>query len=306
MKNNLAEQTTKHGTSAVVSQAEDTQSGWSRAQWLAWAGLPAVILIGIAIAWMTSGQAMSHSALWPAHQQLFLSLNQTLNTLAAPLWVCLTLLGDTSVALLLVSPLMLARPRAWFSAVLAVPLGGLYSVGLKYLAAVPRPAAVIDHTQFTIIGPALTGHNSFPSGHSITAMAVTAAVLAAVVPRPKRWAHAAWIVVTVLLGLSVCLSRIALGAHWPLDVAAGAAGGWLAGLLGAAIGRRWQHQEKFSLRNPLIRYLLIAMFAFWPMLMFKRAENDFYALALLSLAGVIGWATSIALLLKFRSRDNLG
>jgi len=288
-----------------MDDKQDSQAGWSRAQWLVWAGLPVAILVGMAIGWMASGRAMSHSALWLAHQQIFISLNQALNTLAAPVWLCLTLLGDTSVALLLISPLMVMWPRAWFSVLLAVPLGGLYSVVLKNLAAVPRPAAVLDYTLFTIIGPVLTGHNSVPSGHSITAMAVAAAVLAALMPRPRRWLHAVWMLGAVLLGLAVCLSRIAVGAHWPLDVAAGAAGGWLAGLWGAAIGRRWQYPEKYSLRNPYILCLLIAMFAFWPMLMFKRPENDVYELALLSAVGVSGWVTSVALFFKFRNRDKL-
>ena len=42
----------------------------------------------------------------------------------------------------------------------------------------------------------------------------------------------------LLLASLVAFSRIAVGAHWPLDILTGAAGGWLAGALGAWITTR--------------------------------------------------------------------
>jgi len=43
-----------------------------------------------------------------------------------------------------------------------------------------------------------------------------------------------------LVAVLVGVSRMAVGAHWPFDVLAGACVGWLAGLNGAYIAQRWQ------------------------------------------------------------------
>ena len=50
----------------------------------------------------------------------------------------------------------------------------------------------------------------------------------------KRWA-APIIALAALVGLS----RLAVGAHWPVDVLAGAAIGWCVGLTGVLAARRW-------------------------------------------------------------------
>ena len=71
---------------------------------------------------------------------------------------------------------------------------------------------------------ALPHDYSFPSGHSMSAMGVwgvIAAVLVAIYPEVKREI----IALAVLLILSIGLSRIYLGVHWPFDVAGGFLGG---------------------------------------------------------------------------------
>lgn len=64
-------------------------------------------------------------------------------------------------------------------------------------------------------------NNSFPSGHSATAM-VVAFVLSLLIAKPWLSLFAAWI------GLMLCLSRIALFQHFPVDVLSGAAIGLIA------------------------------------------------------------------------------
>jgi membrane-associated phospholipid phosphatase len=201
---------------------------WSRRQWVAWAGVPALLAVLAAVALLMQGPP----------GPLFLRMNAASAAVPAPVWSFLTLLGDTSILLAILSPLLLWRPHALMACVAAVPAGGLASVLLKRLFEQPRPAGVLDPTQFQIIGPVLS-HHSFPSGHSITAFAVAAALLAA--PAPGAGARRpAWAVASVLaLAAAVGFSRIAVGAHWPLDVVGGAATGWLAGLSGAALVRRW-------------------------------------------------------------------
>ncbi len=159
-------------------------------------------------------------------------------------------MGEADILFVLLSPLLLWRPQAMMAVVAAVPVGGLFSVVFKRLIDAPRPAAVLDMAQFQVIGPVL--HNvSFPSGHTISAFAAAAAVLATLIARTStsliHGAHqskaspsfavpgfAAVFGLAVLIGFS----RVAVGAHWPVDVLAGASGGWLAGLSGAwLVGR---------------------------------------------------------------------
>jgi membrane-associated phospholipid phosphatase len=119
-------------------------------------------------------------------------------------------------------------------------------MALKAWANAPRPAALIDGTLFTTIGP-LLNNASFPSGHTLTAFAAAVALLAAggcwgipVRARPGAWwAKAGGAGLVLLLAGLVGLSRIAVGAHWPVDVLAGAACGALAGRSGAWLAHRY-------------------------------------------------------------------
>lgn len=216
---------------------------WTARRWLAWSLLP-LLLLGVAL-WVQLQPMLL------AQRALFLQINHSAQALPPALWSALTLLGDTGVLFALLSPLLLLRPQLMLAVMAAVPLGGLFSVFLKRTLDAPRPAAVLDAAQFHLIGPLLSNH-SFPSGHTLSAFAAAGALLAtlasagrATAPSPpahsstKTWRLAA--AASVILGLAtlVGVSRIAVGAHWPADVLAGASCGWLAGLSGAAVARQF-------------------------------------------------------------------
>ena len=156
-------------------------------------------------------------------------------TRAAPdtLWAMLTICGTGVVAFALLSPTLAWQPR-WFAAALAAaPLAGLYSNGVKRIFAMPRPASVLDASRLHVIGETLKA-NSFPSGHAVTAFTLAALlVLASRKPlQTMLWA--------VPFAVLIAFSRLAVGAHWPADIAAGAAGGWVCGALGVVIVARWR------------------------------------------------------------------
>ena len=93
-----------------------------------------------------------------------------------------------------------------------VGLGVLTQI-IKRTTDIPRPASVLPHDMFQIIGDPLLA-NAFPSGHSVTALLFTACLIFYFRPR-------AWIALLILAaGLMAAFSRIAVGAHWPLDVLA--------------------------------------------------------------------------------------
>jgi len=170
---------------------------------------------------------------------LFLNLNGvSIEVLPDKFWPAITLFGDTLILLCWMSPLLLLRGRIVLGMVAAIPMGGLASVGFKRLFLAPRPGDVLDHDSFHVLGEILSGH-SFPSGHSITAFAAAAVVYACYVSELKR-PKSAWVICgAVVLAVFVGLSRVAVGAHWPADVIAGACVGWLSGLHGVWLTQRF-------------------------------------------------------------------
>jgi undecaprenyl-diphosphatase len=89
---------------------------------------------------------------------------------------------------------------------------------LKILFGRARPVTEIE--------VAIPASYSFPSGHAMVSLAVygmTALLLAESYPRLRP----ILVVVTPLLVLLIGFSRVYLGVHWPSDVVAGFAAGWL-------------------------------------------------------------------------------
>ncbi len=192
---------------------------------LAWALVPALVLAGLTLAIALGGR----------NTPLFIELNAAAgNALPARFWAITTLCGSVLGALALIAPTLKTQPRWLASALLAAPLAILFSQGGKRYFDVLRPAGVLQPESFNLIGQKLYVQ-SFPSGHATTAFVVAAAIILAW-PKPEtRWRAA--LPVLGMAGL-VAFSRIAVGAHWPLDVAAGAAGGWTAGAIGVYLSTR--------------------------------------------------------------------
>ncbi|MDP2433921.1 MAG: phosphatase PAP2 family protein [Pseudomonadota bacterium] len=157
------------------------------------------------------------------NQALFLALNHAVAQLPDVFWSDLTVLGDTLVALTLLLFFLRRRPDLALAVLLASLPATLLSHGLKDGLDMARPYAVLGD-QVHVIGRFLTA-GSFPSGHTTTTF-----VLAAVLVGGLRSTSATlWILFAALL---VGFSRIAVGAHWPLDVLGGMLCGWASGLLG--------------------------------------------------------------------------
>jgi len=169
---------------------------------------------------------------------VFLAINQ----LAArwlPAWLPsnLTILGHGLVAVMMLAPLLRRAPQVLAAGLYAAPLAALFSRCGKWLVSAARPAAVLDPSSFRIQGPVLSGHNSFPSGHSITIFLVVSALILADERLRARPIAALGLLCAGLLAAS---SRVMVGAHWPSDVLAGAALGMLAGAIGALAAERWR------------------------------------------------------------------
>lgn len=178
-------------------------------------------------------------ALSGADQALFLGANRLAAVLPAGFWAGLTNLGATLAALCLLAPALVWCPRWVASALLAIPLAVLYTQALKWTLAVPRPAAVLDPAEFHVIGEILKT-KAIPSGHALTAFALAGVVILHSSAAMRRRIAGAVLVSATLVGCS----RVAVGAHWPLDVLLGALGGWLSAVVGVYWAERagfWRH-----------------------------------------------------------------
>ncbi len=151
----------------------------------------------------------------------------------------LTQLGDDLIFLSLLSILIMYAPRVWESLISSLLLSLVFSCLLKKIFAVPRPAAVFDHSSFIIVGNTLSGHTSLPSGHSITIFAILTILLFAFMPT-KTGYRILWSFFIILTGSVLVFTRVGVGAHYPLDVIIGAIIGYILGLTGIFISRKYK------------------------------------------------------------------
>lgn len=196
--------------------------------------IPAVQRLGDPRVWavpLLAAAALLIVAMGDNNLALFRCLNGWGAVTGDSVWAALTVLGDTVVALALLAPFIGRRPDIIRAAVVAAVLATLYVHGLKDLLAMPRPPALLDAATLHIIGPAFKA-GSFPSGHTTTIFTLAGVVA---LHFPGRWHTRSLAVLALLVGLS----RSVVGVHWPVDVLAGAGGGWLAAVAGTWLARRW-------------------------------------------------------------------
>jgi membrane-associated phospholipid phosphatase len=164
-------------------------------------------------------------------------------------WAGITHMGGTLGAFALLAPTLARWPRWTAAALLAAPLATVYTHLFKEFANVPRPAAVLAPESFHAAGLPLRT-SAFPSGHTLTIFLLAGVV---VLCTRRGWA---WCLVLVAAG--VAFSRIAVGAHWPLDLLGGAAGGWAAAACGCDWSARWRFWEKAGGQRALAALTLAA------------------------------------------------
>ncbi len=179
----------------------------------------------------------------------------------------LTQLGDVLIVFPLLMALFIYAPKFWEALITSSLLSLVVSFGLKKLLAVPRPARVFDHDSFMIIGRTLSGKNSLPSGHSMTAFIVITILLFAFMPK-KNISKVLWSFSIVTLGFVIAFSRVAVGAHYPLDVIAGSSIGYILAIIGIWITNNskwlsWIENKKYYL-------IFIVLFTIWAFIIIKK------------------------------------
>jgi membrane-associated phospholipid phosphatase len=182
------------------------------------AGLAVVVVCGVLVAnRLVAGPDVA----------LFRRINHWPGGLYPPMWA--VQLSGVIGALPLVAAAAALLRRLRLAAALAV--AALLKVSLEAVAKTfvqrGRPAETVSGV--ILRGKSAAHGLSFPSGHAMVIFAIAALVA----PYLQSW----WKVLPWALAAAVCLSRVYLGAHFPLDIAAGAGlGVFIGGVLNLVFG----------------------------------------------------------------------
>lgn len=151
----------------------------------------------------------------------------------------ITQLGDASIILSFLSIFILYAPKIWESLISASLASLIFSTVLKNIFQVPRPAVVLDNNCFVIIGKTAVGYASLPSGHSITVFTTFTVLLFAFMPEKLSY-KILWALFIIITGLIIAFTRVGVGAHYPLDVIIGSIIGYISGLIGIFVSRKYK------------------------------------------------------------------
>ncbi len=209
--------------------------------------LPLFFLVAIVL-FLYNKDALHVDTYVQVQKNCFILLNATLSQFPNTVYN-LTQLGDTFIILAFVSIFLLYAPKIWECLLSASLVSAIFSSLLKNLFSIPRPAEIIDNNGFVIIGKTLTGYSSLPSGHSITVFTILTVCMFAFMPTKLNY-KILWYLFIIIIGLILVFTRVAVGAHFPLDVIVGSIIGYLSGLIGIFISRKytiwaWVNNKKY-------------------------------------------------------------
>ena len=220
------------------------------------------------------------------NQDVFLSMNAGLNSIgSASFWAAMTNLGDGHFALAIVAILFADKPERIKVVLVSSLMTLLITHAMKAGFSVGRPPLVLPHDTFEIIGRAYR-RGSFPSGHTATAF-----LLAGILCLYYRGTAARTLIIAtaVLAGIS----RVAVGVHWPLDVLAGAALGFMPAFVGSYLCNRKEPRQVSPLKQDIYKVATAAIcLAFAVSLVFRNTGFNDYTSVVVS-QGILA-AVSVA------------
>lgn len=199
--------------------------------------LPLLLLAAIAF-YLYSQHSLSTEGYINIQKDWFYSMNGELSQFPETEFN-LTQIGDSLISLSLLAVFVIYAPKIWEAVVSASLVSLLFSQLFKKLFSVPRPAAAFDNSTFEIIGKTLNEHSSLPSGHSITIFTMLTVLMFGFMPQ-KLLLKIFWFIPFIILGLVLVLTRVGVGAHYPLDTIIGGIIGYISGISGIFISRKYK------------------------------------------------------------------
>ncbi|MDO5615742.1 MAG: phosphatase PAP2 family protein [Cruoricaptor ignavus] len=219
--------------------------------------LPLVVILSIAT-FLFSKNTLTIDSYIKIQEKWFFFLNAKLSQFPS-LQYNLTQFGDALVFLSILSIFVIYAPKLWEALISASLVSLLFCPILKKFFSIPRPAAFYDNDNFTIIGKTLSGHNSLPSGHSITVFTILTVIAFAFIPKDFK-AKILWYISFIIIGLVLAFTRVGVGAHYPIDVLIGCSIGYISAILGIFICRKYKMWNWISNRKfyPIFILLFLA------------------------------------------------
>jgi membrane-associated phospholipid phosphatase len=275
-----------------------TTTQWNKKTILFLTFIPLLSLISFLIfIFLLNEGSISRNSYWQIQLEYFIPLNHFLSSYPQ-LWNNLTHIGDALVLFPLLSFFLIIRPQVWVALFATIPLGLLLSQGGKKLAEMPRPASVLNDGQLIIIGDTVSAHTSLPSGHTITIFAAITVILGVLIPKPQNKIHIILLVFGLFIAATLALSRVAVGAHWPLDIITGSIFGYFAGISGILITHRYKNCWQW-LQKPNKQFIVGGIMLTWSFYLMYRAlylSHDF--LIVLWISALIGTVVSLYLITR--------
>ena len=229
-------------------------------------------------------------AVFLLNNTLFAFINYVGSWFPDSLWVFITNLGDTSIALAIILALYNFKEDRGARLLILAILGTLVIQGLKHALGVDRPSVVLFGMEgYNLIGSQVKSP-SFPSGHTATAF-IGAGILAA---QLKSKPLTQWLIgIASLIGLS----RIMMGVHWPFDVLVGAALGWLIGFK----GYHWLLEKDLSSTAWTVTGAVTVLIVFINQFVYQLPYQEFGSAVttervavLLAAVGVYRWSRAVS------------
>lgn len=218
--------------------------------------------------------------------QLFITINTWSEHYIPPqILAHITDTGNATIAAALGLFLCVAKPGLIKRLFFTILITAIVSAALKNGFYWPRPATVLGVNNIHVVGDARY-QKSFPSGHTMTAFAVTGFYIFSLKGRGLVW-------ILSLFALVVGVSRIAVGAHWPEDVFFGAALGLCAAGLSAYLS-----VKGFSVKKSLVVASILATLIFVSVFTTPN-EFDEYS-SIMAIRFLFGLASLIFIFLFFK------
>lgn len=197
-----------------------------------------MVLLALIVFFLYSYGGLNIESYTQAQKPLFFFLNSKLSQYPNVQYN-LTQFGNALIFLSFLTIFIVYAPKVWGALILGSIISAIFCSILKPLFAVPRPAAVFGNNSFVIIGNTLSGHNSLPSGHAITVFTIITVLLFSFLPKKMNY-RVIWIFLMVTIGVILIFTRIAVGAHHPLDVIIGGIIGYISGVLGIFVNQKYK------------------------------------------------------------------
>jgi undecaprenyl-diphosphatase len=222
--------------------------------------------------------------LWPGAREFLFHQFNALGGIEATVgfWAGVNALANTWLALGLLLPFVLWRPRIAILLLFAAIVATLITHSLKPLLDVARPPAVCEPGTINLIGHSLSS-KAFPSGHTVTAFTLAGLLIFGL--RLRLPGTVAMLTAASVMGIS----RMVAGVHWPTDVLAGAIVGLFSVWAAVLLVDRWPaaRQARWPVPVAVVVTATCALGAPWMDVGYPQGVWAHWLVAIIGLGGLL-------------------